>query len=104
MGTFFTPISELGVTYYKMHYVSGLPYGEFPYEEYFPLAISYINWENKCPKLSRYTVGPLPFQYVYGYERTAEGRPLLHLVGKVSHHRFEASKDIEDSFICGGRD
>lgn len=34
--TFFTPVGELRVTYHEMHYVTGLPYGEFSYEERFP--------------------------------------------------------------------
>lgn len=36
IGTFFTLVDELGITNHKMHYVSGLPYEEFLYEERFP--------------------------------------------------------------------
>lgn len=33
--TFFTPAGELGLPYHEMHYISGLPYSEYPYEECF---------------------------------------------------------------------
>lgn len=34
--TFFTHVGELGVAYHEMHYVLGLPYDKFPYEECIP--------------------------------------------------------------------
>ena len=34
--TFFTPVGEIGISPWEMHHVSGLPAGEFPYEEHVP--------------------------------------------------------------------
>src|SRR3954471_23414218 len=34
--TFFTPIGEIGISPWEMQHVSGLPTGEFPYEEHVP--------------------------------------------------------------------
>src|SRR5436189_5007157 len=34
--TFFTPVGEIGISPWEMQRVSGLPAGEFPYEEHVP--------------------------------------------------------------------
>src|SRR3954470_5081056 len=34
--TFFTPVGEIGISPWEMQHVSGLPAGEFPYEEHMP--------------------------------------------------------------------
>src|SRR3954462_5582132 len=34
--TFFTPVGEIGISPWEMQHVSGLPAGEFPYEEHVP--------------------------------------------------------------------
>src|SRR4051812_39966156 len=34
--TFFTPAREIGISLWEMQHVSGLPTGEFPYEEHVP--------------------------------------------------------------------
>lgn len=44
LRTFFAPVGELGVAYHETHYVSGLPYGEFPYEERFPISGELVQW------------------------------------------------------------
>ena len=38
LGTFFTPVGELGMALHEMWKVSNLPIGSKPYEEYFPCA------------------------------------------------------------------
>src|SRR5436853_618346 len=37
--TFFTPVGEVGISLREMQRVSGLPVGEFPYEEHVPRLI-----------------------------------------------------------------
>lgn len=51
--SFFTPAGELGMTYHEMHYVSGLMYSEYPYEERFYLS-SEIESKAKTKGLSTY--------------------------------------------------
>jgi len=38
LGTFFTPVSEMGMVLHEMWKVSNLPISSIPYEEYFPRA------------------------------------------------------------------
>lgn len=44
--TFFTPVEELGMPLEEMHFVMGLPPGEFPYKEYIP-------WEEELNNLKQ---------------------------------------------------
>lgn len=53
-GTFFTPIGELRIAYHEMHYVSGLPYGKFPYEGCFPPSGELEQWEKIFEALETY--------------------------------------------------
>ena len=36
MGTFFTPVGEIGLALHELYEVSGLVIGDAPYEEYVP--------------------------------------------------------------------
>lgn len=62
-----------------MHYMSGLPYGEFPYEERF-LTSNELEQKALMP-------GALELYWeVLVTSTSAYGRHLLHQVGKVSYH------------------
>ena len=50
IGTFFTPIGELGLSLHEMWELSKLPVGHFPYEEYFscPHKLQQLSSQNRA--------------------------------------------------------
>ena len=55
IGTFFTPVGELGMTLHEMWEVSALPMGSLPYEEYFSCEAELTLLEKQEPPYSRLT-------------------------------------------------
>src|SRR3954465_7087624 len=49
--TFFTPVGEIGISPWEMQQVSGLPMGEFPYEEHVPPSVELELLEVQDPEL-----------------------------------------------------
>ena len=51
LGTFFTPVGELGLALHKMWEISNLLMGSMPYEEYFPCIMELEQMEKDGPKM-----------------------------------------------------
>jgi len=51
MGTFFTPVGELGLALHEMWEISNLPMGLMPYKECFPCAMELEQIEKDDPKM-----------------------------------------------------
>ena len=51
LGTFFTPVGELGLALHEIWEVSALPFGSLPYEEYFPCEAELALLEKQEPAL-----------------------------------------------------
>ena len=51
IGTFFTPVGELGMALHEMWEVSALPMGSLPYKEYFPCEAELALLEKQKPDL-----------------------------------------------------
>lgn len=74
-GTFFTPIGELEVAYHEIHYVSGLPYRKFLYEERFPTNGELEQWAQMPEVVKTYWEVPCHFNIRMDLSDRRKGGP-----------------------------
>src|SRR5436189_2979511 len=81
--TFFTPVGEIRISPWEMQHVSGLPAGEFPYEEHVPPSAELELLKVQDPELYSTYWELLCHFYLRGFEGLGSWRRSLLVLGRV---------------------